>query len=312
MTVSERPQRRGLIIGCGGTLGAAWIVAALTAVRDVLNWDPRDAELLMGTSAGAELVTMLGSGVSVDELVAMQLGTTRHPALVKHLSAAPGRFPPVPALALGAPSLLRKANGVTRSAGLLPRGRGNAAWLTKLANRLTDGHNWVPHSATWLVAADAETGTRVAFGSPQAPHASISDALRASWAIPGWFPPVRIGGRSYIDGGAVSTASVDLALNRGLEELVVLAPMASAGRIPARGAHIIERAVLRNAMSARLDQEIALAESQGIRVLRVDASAADLDVMGPNFMDGRRRLATFEHALRSTRNALEAKAGVLA
>jgi NTE family protein len=40
-------------------------------------------------------------------------------------------------------------------------------------------------------------------------------------------------------------------------------------------------------------------------VIRIDASAADLAVMGPNFMDGRRRLATFEHALRSTRVAVE-------
>lgn len=64
-------KRRGLAIGCGGTVGAAWIVAALAAARDVLAWDPREAEVLLGTSAGAETVTMLGSGVSVDDLVAL-------------------------------------------------------------------------------------------------------------------------------------------------------------------------------------------------------------------------------------------------
>lgn len=311
MTVSERSQRRGLIIGCGGTLGAAWTVAALVAVRDVLDWDPRDAQLLMGTSAGAELVTMLGSGVDVDELVAMQLGTSAHPALAHHLAAAPGRFPPLPAPAFPALPLVLRGSGLARPAGLLPRGRGDVSWLKKLTNRLTEGCEWVNHPATWLVATDASTGARVAFGSPHAPQAPLSDALCASWAIPGWFPPVRISGRDYLDGGTVSTASVDLALDSGVQELVVIAPMASTGKIPGRGAHIAERR-LRNQMSEGLDREVALAESRGIRVLRLDATPADLIVMGANFMDGRRRLATFEHALRSTRTQIDSKAGVLA
>ncbi|XGU21294.1 patatin-like phospholipase family protein [Rhodococcus sp. 3Y1] len=45
-----------------------------------------------------------------------------------------------------------------------------------------------------------------------APKATVGEALRASWAIPGWFPPVTIDGVRYIDGGAASTASVDLLL----------------------------------------------------------------------------------------------------
>ncbi|MCQ4120707.1 hypothetical protein [Rhodococcus tibetensis] len=38
MTPSDTHLRRGLVIGCGGTLGAAWTVAALVAVSDVLGW----------------------------------------------------------------------------------------------------------------------------------------------------------------------------------------------------------------------------------------------------------------------------------
>ncbi len=310
MSNGNRPHRRGLVIGCGGTLGAAWIVAALAAVRDALDWDPRTADVLVGTSAGAELVTVLGSGVGVDELVAMQDDSTTHPVLARHLRSGPGRFPPLPRLSVGAPRMaLHRSRSqqrlLTAGSGLLPVGGGDAGWLERLATDLNPGRSWVAHPATWLVAMDYATGERVPFGAPGAPEAPIGAALRASWAVPGWFPPVRIGGRRYIDGGAASTASVDLLVPYDLDELVVLAPMASTGRIPAAGpGHYLERQ-LRNRMSAKLDAEIAAVRAAGTRVLRVDVTAADLAVMGPNFMDGRRRRDTFEHSLRSTRRTLE-------
>ncbi|MFI6869985.1 patatin-like phospholipase family protein [Nocardia sp. NPDC050406] len=308
-------QRRGLAIGCGGTVGAAWIVAALAAVRDVLDWDPRTADVMIGTSAGAEMVTMLGSGIGVDELIAMQRGTSANPILTAHMRCEPGRFPPLPRPRLGAPGhtwraaregrLTGRQRLLTAGSGLLPVGGGDPSWLQRLADRLVPGDGWVPHPATWLVAMDYATGTRTAFGSPGAPEANLGAALRASWAVPGWFPPVPIAGRRFVDGGAASTASVDLLVPAQLDELVVIAPMASTGRLPATGpGHFLERQ-LRDRMSAQLDDEIARVRATGTKVLRIDASADDLAVMGPNFMDGRRRLDTFEHSLTSTRKALE-------
>ena len=306
MTTSDRHLSRGVVIGCGGTLGAAWTVAALVAVRDALDWDPRDADVLVGTSAGAELVTMLGGGIGVDEILAMQLGESTHPALSGHLAGAPGRFPPLPRPHLGSLGLVRRGlPTVTGLSGLLPEGGGDAGWLDRLANRVVDADGWVPHPETWLVAMDYATGERVAFGVEGAPHATLSEALRASWAIPGWMPPVRIGGRRFVDGGTASTASADLLIDRGLDEVIVLAPMASRGRIPGRGPAVLERLILRNWMSVGLDAEIAALEASGTRVIRIDATAEDLAVMGPNFMDDRRRLATLEHSLRTTRTAVD-------
>lgn len=292
----------------------AWIVAALAAVEDVLGWDPRTADAMIGTSAGAETLTMLGSGIGVDELVAMQRGTSNNPILTDHMRSEPGRFPPLPRPRLGAPGrairelLARPGNGhalLTAGSGLLPLGGGNPAWLQSLADRLNPGRDWVQHPATWLVAMDNAGGERVAFGSPSAPDANLGAALRASWAIPGWFPAVPIAGREFVDGGAASTASADLLIPAGLDEVVVIAPMASTGRLPVTSAgHFVERQ-LRNRMSERLDAEIALLRASGVKVLRIDATAADLAVMGPNFMDGRRRLPTFEHSLGSIRSRVE-------
>lgn len=310
MRNSNGLQRRGLAIGCGGTVGAAWIVAALAAVRDVLQWDPREADALIGTSAGAEMVTMLASGVSVDDLMAMQRGTVADPILARHMADEPGRFPPLPRPRLGAPRMALHGNRsrqalLTAGSRLLPVGGGDASWLQRLATDLNRDRDWFDHPSAWLVAMDYDSGERVAFGAPEAPAATIGQALRASWAVPGWFPPVPIAGRRFVDGGAASTASVDLLLPLGLDELVVLTPMASARSVPAGGpGHWLERQ-LRGPMSAQLESEIAAVRAAGTRVLRLAATAADLAVMGPNFMDGRRRGETFEHSLRSTRRAME-------
>jgi NTE family protein len=152
----------------------------------------------------------------------------------------------------------------------------------------------VPHPAVWTVALDVGTGERVAFGAPGAPTASLRDAVRASWAIPGWFPPVTIGGRTYLDGGVASTASADLLLDQELDEVVVLAPMAGA-RIGGIGGGI--EAVLRGPMTRGLDRETAALEAAGTRVVRLCPTATELAAMGPNFMNPRRRVPALEAAL---------------
>lgn len=298
----ERPgaPRRGLVLGCGGTLGFAWSAVALAEVERALGWDVRTAEVLVGTSAGSELAAILGSGrTPAQVLAALDRAPDADPVLAGHLAVHPGMVPPVPLPALPAPRAVlagvRRREPLAALAGLAPRGRGDASWLRAFGDALAGDHGWVDHPATWLVAADARTGERVAFGSPGAPRATLGEAIAASWGIPGWFPPVSIAGRRYVDGGAVSTGSVDLVAPLGLDEVVVIAPMTTAGGLPARGLDRAER-LLRNAMTPVLDREVARLASQGTRVVRIEPGAAELAAMGPNFMDLRRREATLDAA----------------
>lgn len=299
----QRTARRGLVIGCGGTLGFAWTAATLAALEQELGWDARTADVLVGTSAGSEAVALLGAGRSAPSVVAALSGSQQDPVLARHLGRHPGMVPPVPRLSWPATGLVRAGirgdvDPTAALAGLLPRGRGDATWLEELGEALAGSAGWVEHPATWLVAADAATGERVAFGSPGAPDASLGEAIAASWAIPGWFGPVPIQGRQYVDGGTVSTASADLVLPLDLDEVIVLAPMASAGPAPARGAARIER-MLRSRMSRGLDAELAALMDAGTRVVRIHPSAEDLDVMGANFMDLRRRDQVLATAVRT-------------
>lgn len=296
--------RRGLVIGCGGTLGAAWTVGALVAVRDALDWDPRSAEVLVGTSAGSELVTMLGAGVGVDELLAAQLGQAgARPALAEHVAAHPPMMPPVPTARIGSPRLAArgltgKVSRLTALAAALPIGRGDAAWLADVVDALVPNRGWVDHPATWVVAADLATGERVAFGSPEAPEVPLRDAVRASWAVPGWFSPVTLHGRRFADGGMVSPASADLVLPLELDEVVVLAPMTSIEPGRATGLSRAER-LLRRAMTRTLDAEVEALRAAGSKVLRLDPGEQDLIAFGPNVMDHRRRLGVLRTALRT-------------
>lgn len=296
--------RRGLVIGCGGTLGFAWSAAALQAVERELGWDARTAEVLVGTSAGSEAVALLGTGRSADSVVEALSGSTADPVLASHLSRHPGMVPPRPRFSWPATGLVRAGlrgdvDPTAVLAGLLPRGRGDATWLDEFGQALAGGNRWAAHPATWLVAADVRTGERVAFGAPGAPQVTLGRAITASWAIPGWFPPVRIRGRDYVDGGAVSTASADLLVPLGLDEVIVLAPMASAGPAPATGAARVER-VLRRRMSRGLDAELAALAATGTRVVRIHPTQPDLDAMGANFMDLRRRDDVLATALRTS------------
>lgn len=293
--------RRGVAIGCGGTLGFAWSAVALQAVERALDWDVRTADVLVGTSAGSELVAALGSGrTPADLLDALDQAPGADPIVVRHLATHPGMVPPVPAPGLPAPGLiragLRHRIPYTSLAGLLPRGRGDADSLREFGDALAEpSTGWASHPATWIVASDARSGHRVAFGSAGAPEATLGQAIAASWAIPGWFPPVEIAGRAYMDGGSVSSASADLLLGQGLDEVVVIAPMTTAGGVPGKGAARIER-LLRSQMTRRLDDEIAALRDAGIKVIRIEPGADELEAMGANFMDRRRVEATLETA----------------
>ncbi len=293
--------RRGLVLGCGGTVGGAWQMGALHALEHALGWDPRTADVIVGTSAGGTAAVMLGSGVGTAEMVAAQRDEpTARPSVRTFCCTPPA---PLPAIPFGVPPLRLTVGGLrhgavhTVLAGLAPTGRTRTDFLDDLVADLAPG-GWVSHPATWLVATGVGTGDRVALGRASASPCTVRDAVRATWAIPGWYPPVEIGTDRYVDGGARSTASADMMLGTGVDEVVVVAPMAGVGAESAGGVGGRLERLLRGPMSRRLDAEIRTLEATGIRVLRVHPTAAELAVMGPNFMDPGRRRAALETAIK--------------
>jgi NTE family protein len=69
--MSKKPKR-ALVLGCGAVAGAAWMIPALAQVRQQLNWNPEEADIFIGTSVGAVLVSLMAGGISLDDLIASQ------------------------------------------------------------------------------------------------------------------------------------------------------------------------------------------------------------------------------------------------
>ena len=86
-----------------------------------------------------------------------------------------------------------------------------------------------PARRVLLVAVDAETGEVRVFDRQSG--VSLVDAVAASCAVPGIWPPVTIGDRRYIDGGMRSNDNADLAA--GFGNIVVISPVGYDSPIPA-------------------------------------------------------------------------------
>ncbi|MFF1872632.1 patatin-like phospholipase family protein [Streptomyces sp. CB03911] len=329
--------RRGLVLGGGGMLGAAWTIGALCAVQEATGRGPGQAEVILGTSAGAILGALLAGGVSAEELRDHQRGlpiTTGPLAGVDfdYDTAAGGAVPLRPRPGIGSPGLLRDAvrhpreyPWLTMVSAVVPPGRGSVAPVGDLVRSLPGLDGPAQASPLRVVAVDYRTGRRVVFGDQGAPPAEYAEAVMASCAIPGWFAPVEVAGGPYVDGGCWSATNADLMLGRGLDEVYVLAPMAlrlhPRGRAePGRGtlaalrewrerdrprgvlAQLVSR--YRRSVTRQMLREARLLRATGVRVQLLAPTLEDLAVMGPNMMDPARRGEVLETALRTSRAAL--------
>jgi NTE family protein len=310
--------RRGLVLGGGGVLGAAWMIGALAALSESLDWDPREAEVIVGTSAGSVLAALLGSGLSVETLINHQRGVLApgDPKIdFNPDTASGGSLPPRPQLRIGSRSLVARSVRhpgrvpvLAVLAGLAPRGRGSLSAVGDLITAANPDGDWPSRPETWMVAMDYDTGRRVAFGREGDPTATMPEAVMASCSIPGWYAPLVIGGRRYIDGGTLSPTSIDLLADTGLDEIYVLAPMISFDYDePASVVGRMERR-FRRLMTKRVLHEAGKVRRRGASVTLLGPGREDLEAIGVNLMDHRRRTAVLDISLRTTAAALAANA----
>ena len=312
--MSDAATRRGFVLGAGGVLGAAWTIGALQAIEEHTGFDARAAEVIIGTSAGSVVGSALGAGIAVPMLVRHQRGIVEDGDPVieyDHEVDTGGALPPRPRLGIGSRSLLIRAARHPRRypplaalAALAPHGRGSLEAVGGMIEALTPEGEWSPHANLWIMAMDYDTGRRIAFGRPGAPRAKLADAVMASCAIPGWFAPVTISGRRYVDGGTCSPTSLDLLAGRGLDEVFVLSPMTSftydepdtvVGRLERRFRRVVTRRLLR---------EVAKVRRSGTRVTVLGPGREDLEAIGVNLMDPARRELVLDTSLRTSAAAL--------
>ncbi len=307
--------RRGLVIGGGGVLGAAWAIGALAALEESLGVSVSSFDELVGTSAGSVLCTMLAVGVRVDDLRTHQLeGRVERGPLAgfewDYDQATGGDRPPTPKAGLGSTVLLRRGIRELRQlpptavlAAFLPEGRGRLDSVGAMVRHVQPA-GWVGRGGLSVVAFDYDAGVRVAFGREGAPVVDVADAVMASCAIPGWYPPVRIGERRFIDGGTWSSTNLDLLVGRGLDEVYVLAPQVSFETdAPSQLVSRLERQ-WRTRVTAKALKEMNVVHADGAQVTMIGPGREDLEAIGGNLMDVSRRPFVMETSLRTSQVAL--------
>ncbi|NUO47279.1 MAG: patatin-like phospholipase family protein [Polyangiaceae bacterium] len=234
-SAAKSGKRIGLVLGAGGPVGHAFHAGVLHALHDGTGWDAGDAELVVGTSAGAQVGALLRAGLKGADLAARAAGkplcerahaiaqhyirpypkdgskpkTSRKPASLGFIMEAlknPGHFRPGRLVSALLPEghvcLGAQAEGFRRIFG--------AAWPTK---RL------------WITAVHLDTGERVAFGKEGAPVIDVGTAVTCSGAVPGVCRTVHHDGRRYVDGGIASATHLDLLHKADLDMVIVSSPL---------------------------------------------------------------------------------------
>lgn len=216
-------NKRALVLAGGGIAGIAWETGVLRGIADESPAAARllvESEVLVGTSAGSAVAAQLSSGHPLDELFERQVAEASDEIdSGVDVDAITELF----LTALGAP--YEEPRDKTRQQ---MQRIGAVALATKtvpapvrrqvIAQRLPS-HDW-PDRALRVTAIDVATGELTVFD--RGSGVDLVDAVAASCAVPGAWPPVTIAGRHYMDGGVAS--SVNLVVAADCDTAVVLVP----------------------------------------------------------------------------------------
>ncbi len=265
--------RRALVLAGGGIAGIAWETGVLRGIADESPAAARlllDSDVLVGTSAGSAVAAQIGggstleelfgrqvaessaeidSGVDVDDITGLFLAALREPCDDSQ-DLTRQRMRRIGAVALTADTV---AEPVRRRV---------------IAERLPS-HEW-PGRALRITAIDTAGGDLVVFDRDSG--VDLVDAVAASCAVPGAWPPVCIAGRRYMDGGVSSP--VNLGVAGDCDEAVVLMPTGVDAPSPFGPGPAAEVAAF------------------GGTAFAVFADANSLSAFGPNPLDPRCRIAS--------------------
>lgn len=257
----------------GGIAGIAWETGVLRGIADESPAAARlllDADVLVGTSAGSAVAAQIGTGNTLEALFDRQVaeasaeldsGVDVESITELFLTALAGPYDDsLPRTR----QQMQRIGAVALGSKTVPEPVRRQVIVQRLPS-----HDW-PNRALRITAIDTATGDLVVFDPDSG--VQLVDAVAASCAVPGAWPPVTIDGRRYMDGGIAS--SVNLSVARDCDAAVVLVPAASDAPSPFGEAPAAEIAAFDGATVA------------------VFADADSLKAFGPNLLDPRCRISS--------------------
>jgi NTE family protein len=228
---------RALVLHGGGSAGNAWEIGVIAGLCEA-GVDVTEADVIIGTSAGATAAAQITSGTQPSELLANILATSPS-ARTGPVGSERGRASNVPvanhmemtsdiiASAENAADMRRRMGAAALALAAASGESGQAQWRATVAARLPNQH-W-PSQPMVIVAVDAHSGDPVVFDRHFG--VELADAVAASCANGFGVAPYRIGDHWYIDGGYRRNENADLATGYG--RVLVLSPFGGRSRHPA-------------------------------------------------------------------------------
>jgi len=333
----------GLALAGGGPVGGIYEVGAMAALAEALDGvDFTAFGIYVGVSSGAFISAAVANGLGPDKLARMLVENDTdevfdpemllRPAFGEYLRRAlalPVLFWSALRQYLSDPWHLRLIEAFQSLSHAIPAGVFNSAGIDQLLRRLfssggrTNDFRQLKHRL-FIVATDLDTGESVAFGSPAYADVPISVAVQASAALPGLFPPVRIGDRYFVDGALIKTLHASVALQAGAELLICINPLVPfdsrlAAQRPLHAnqphapEHLVDgglpvvlsqtfRAIIHSRMRTGMDRYRH--EFEGRDVVLFEPTRDDADMFFTNVFSYRGRSRLCEHAYQRTRSDL--------
>lgn len=334
-TRTRKSPRVALALAGGGPLGAIYEIGALCALDESLDGlELTGLQHYVGVSAGGFIAAALANGMTPREICSSFIDNAGDdidvfdPAWLLapawgELARRASMFPGLAASALWRATIGRRSisHALEHLGRSLPTGifsndlvdtqlakvfsrSGRSNDFRKLRTRLT------------LVATDLDTGEAAPFGRPGWDHVPISKAVQASSALPGLFPPVQIGDRSYVDGALKKTMHASVALDEGVDLLLCLNPLVpfNASRIADGGLPAVLSQTFRSMIHSRMELGMKHYERVYPRtdIVLVEPDHRDPELYLANTFGYGQRKQLAEHAYQQTRAMLRSRRAELA
>ena len=177
----------------------------------------------------------------------------------------------------------------------------------------------------YICACDLDTAERAVFGADENHELTISQAIQASAALPGFYKPARINGVDYVDGGVRNTANIDVAIEKGADLVICYNPFrpflnrvdeestdgtyfANGRYLADRGLKVVMNQVFRTMLHSRLKLGVQ-------RYINDDRFEGDIVLLEPREQDASffamnplafwKRAEAVQHGFESVRSTIE-------
>lgn len=339
--------RIGLAVAGGGPIGGMYELGALRALDDAIEgMDLTRLDVYVGVSSGAFLAAGLANRMSTAEMARVFIVGDRGDARFRPEAFLRPAFGEYARRVASLPRIFMECwhdflkhpgePGLTEALGrlvqIVPAGLFDNSEVERF---LRDAFTRKGRSndfrtldrPLFVVAVDLDNGEAVRFGTPGWDDIPISEAIQASSALPGLYPPVAIRGRQFVDGALRRTMHASVALDHGIDLLIGLNPLvpfaADAPRVgdaprPERvvdgGLPVVLSQTFRTLLQSRVQVGMAKYATQYEHAdqLVLEPNADDAEMFFTNVFSYASRQRMSEHAYRATLRDLGARRHELA